>query len=79
MPPLPAGARRRYSPMSSLDGSLTTPGSTRGAVSPWGETRSDVCRLFEHALHDSQHHLDDVERAFPRLPKKSTTKAGIGW
>ena len=27
-----------------------------------GETRSDVRRLLEHALHDSQHHLDDVER-----------------
>jgi hypothetical protein len=27
-----------------------------------GETRSDVRRLLEHALHDSQHHLDDVAR-----------------
>lgn len=27
-----------------------------------GETRSDVRRLLEHALYDSQHHLDDVER-----------------
>ena len=27
-----------------------------------GEQRSDVRRLLEHALHDSLHHLDDVER-----------------
>jgi hypothetical protein len=27
-----------------------------------GETRSDIRRLLEHALHDSQHHLDDVAR-----------------
>ena len=27
-----------------------------------GETRSDIRRLLEHALHDSQHHLDDVGR-----------------
>ena len=26
-----------------------------------GGTRSDVRRLLEHALHDSLHHLDDVE------------------
>ena len=25
-----------------------------------GATRSDVRRLLEHALHDSEHHLDDV-------------------
>ena len=27
-----------------------------------GETRSDVRFLLEHALHDSLHHLDDVQR-----------------
>ena len=27
-----------------------------------GESRMNVRRLLEHALHDSQHHLDDVER-----------------
>ena len=27
-----------------------------------GDERSDVRRLLEHALHDSTHHLDDVER-----------------
>ncbi|HEY5024117.1 MAG TPA: DinB family protein, partial [Acidimicrobiales bacterium] len=27
-----------------------------------GATRSDVRRLLEHALHDSLHHLEDVER-----------------
>jgi hypothetical protein len=32
-----------------------------------GDTRSDVRRLLEHALHDSQHHLDDVERGLNDL------------
>jgi DinB superfamily len=32
-----------------------------------GETRSDVRRLLEHALHDSRHHLDDVERGLASL------------
>jgi hypothetical protein len=27
-----------------------------------GDTRNDVRRLLEHALHDSTHHVDDVER-----------------
>ncbi len=42
-------------------------------VSAWtrgltvGESRSDVRRLLEHALHDSQHHLDDVERGLAAL------------
>jgi len=27
-----------------------------------GDSRMDVRRLLEHALHDSLHHLDDVER-----------------
>jgi hypothetical protein len=32
-----------------------------------GENRSDVRRLLEHALHDSLHHLDDVDRGLVRL------------
>jgi hypothetical protein len=32
-----------------------------------GTSRSDVRRLLEHALHDSRHHLDDVERGLARL------------
>ena len=32
-----------------------------------GETHSDVRRLLEHALHDSQHHLDDVARGLASL------------
>jgi hypothetical protein len=32
-----------------------------------GDDRSDVRRLLEHALHDSQHHLGDVEHDFSRL------------
>jgi hypothetical protein len=32
-----------------------------------GDVRSDVRRLLEHALHDSEHHLDDVERGLAAL------------
>ncbi len=32
-----------------------------------GANRSDVRRLLEHALHDSQHHLADVERGLSHL------------
>lgn len=32
-----------------------------------GADRSDVRRLLEHALHDSMHHLDDVDRGLARL------------
>jgi hypothetical protein len=32
-----------------------------------GANRSDVRRLLEHALHDSLHHLDDVERGLAHL------------
>ena len=32
-----------------------------------GDDRSDVRRLLEHALHDSQHHLGDVENGFSHL------------
>ena len=33
----------------------------------FGESRSDVRRLLEHALHDSRHHLDDVGRGLATL------------
>jgi hypothetical protein len=32
-----------------------------------GDERSTVRRLLEHALHDSLHHLDDVERGLKVL------------
>jgi len=32
-----------------------------------GDGRSDVRELLEHALHDSLHHLQDVERGLSRL------------
>lgn len=32
-----------------------------------GGERIDVRRLLEHALHDSLHHVDDVERGLARL------------
>jgi S-DNA-T family DNA segregation ATPase FtsK/SpoIIIE len=32
-----------------------------------GNARSDVRRLLEHALHDSQHHLDDVARGLTAI------------
>ena len=32
-----------------------------------GENRSDVRQMLEHALHDSRHHVDDVERGIARL------------
>jgi len=32
-----------------------------------GDSRSTVRRLLEHALHDSRHHLDDVERGLREL------------
>lgn len=32
-----------------------------------GDSRSDVRYLLEHALHDSLHHLEDVERGLARL------------
>jgi hypothetical protein len=32
-----------------------------------GDVRSTVRRLLEHALHDSMHHLDDVERGLRQL------------
>jgi len=34
-----------------------------------GETRSDVRRLLEHALHDSHHHLLDVDRGLAAITR----------
>ena len=39
-----------------------------------GETRSDIRRLLEHALHDSQHHLDDVERGVSTISMDAETR-----
>jgi S-DNA-T family DNA segregation ATPase FtsK/SpoIIIE len=36
-----------------------------------GDARTDVRRLLEHALHDSQHHLDDVERGVTSLARRT--------
>ena len=42
-------------------------------VSAWGRglriggSRSELRRLLEHGLHDSEHHLDDVERGLGEL------------
>jgi len=36
-----------------------------------GESRSDVRFLLEHALHDSQHHLLDVQKGLVGLRSKS--------
>ena len=51
--------------LAQLADSAGTGAWTRGLTV--GETRSDVRRLLEHALHDSQHHLDDVERGLTTL------------
>ena len=37
-----------------------------------GDSRSDVRRLLEHALHDSLHHLADVERGLVALRAQSS-------
>lgn len=39
-----------------------------------GETRNDVRRMLEYALHDSVHHLDDVERGLAQLRATRRTK-----
>jgi S-DNA-T family DNA segregation ATPase FtsK/SpoIIIE len=36
-----------------------------------GDQRSEARWLMEHALHDSLHHLDDVERGFAQLRTQS--------
>lgn len=37
-----------------------------------GDSRNDVRRMLEHALHDSVHHLDDVARGLGQLRAAST-------
>ena len=37
-----------------------------------GDARNDVRRMLEHALHDSVHHLDDVERGLSQLRASPT-------
>jgi hypothetical protein len=37
-----------------------------------GDARSTVRRLLEHALHDSLHHLDDVQRGLNQLRSRPT-------
>ena len=41
-----------------------------------GGSRSTVRRLLEHALHDSLHHVDDVERGFRRLRQRPRRAGG---
>ncbi len=53
-----------------------------GGVGAWtrgitiGDSRSDVRRLLEHALHDSSHHLDDVERGLAAVRGRSGRDQG---
>ena len=56
----PSGTRR-------LDRRGVGAGIVGRAGSTIGGERSDVRRLLEHALHDSQHHLADVERGLTQL------------
>ena len=51
--------------MADLADSVDARGWTRGITI--GEDRSDVRGLLEHALHDSSHHLADVERGIVQL------------
>jgi hypothetical protein len=46
-------------------GEAGTDAWTRGIT--LGDQRSDVRRLLEHALHDSTHHLADVERGLAQI------------
>jgi hypothetical protein len=39
-----------------------------------GESRMDVRRLLEHALHDSLHHLDDVERGMSAIRARRSSE-----
>ena len=58
---LDASAQR----LASLAADAGVDAWTRGLT--LGTNRSDVRRLLEHALHDSIHHLDDVERGLAQL------------
>jgi hypothetical protein len=62
---LDASAQR----LASLAADAGVDAWTRGLT--LGTSRSDVRRLLEHALHDSTHHLDDVERGLAQLRSQS--------
>ena len=51
--------------LAQLAGDAGTAAWSRGLTI--GGARSNVRRLLEHALHDSLHHLDDVERGLTLL------------
>jgi len=53
--------------LAKIAGDAGTNAWTRGLTV--GDTRSDVRRLLEHALHDSLHHIGDVERGLAHLDK----------
>jgi hypothetical protein len=55
-------AADRMAQLAELAGSETW---SRGLTI--GDSRMDVRRLLEHALHDSEHHLDDVDRGLRLL------------
>lgn len=55
-------AANRLAQLADLAGSATW---SRGLTI--GDSRMDVRRLLEHALHDSVHHLDDVDRGIGTL------------
>lgn len=46
--------------LADVAGQAGSPAWSRGLTI--GDSRSDVRQMLEHALHDSLHHLDDVER-----------------
>jgi hypothetical protein len=53
--------------LAQLAGDAGVGAWTRGLTV--GATRSDIRRLLEHALHDSQHHLHDVERGVATMSR----------
>jgi hypothetical protein len=53
--------------LAQLAGDAGVDAWTRGLTV--GGTRSDVRRLLEHALHDSEHHLGDVERGLRAISR----------
>jgi len=58
----PGSAADRMAQLAEVAGSS---GWSRGLTI--GDSRMDVRRLLEHALHDSVHHLDDVAQGLTRL------------
>jgi hypothetical protein len=59
--------------LATLAADAGTDAWTRGLTI--GDDRTEVRRLLEHALHDSTHHLDDVEQGFSRLVPKPPPRA----